>query len=82
VKTLAAYFRKILQPVDPHIKSSASLPTLCWYCARQLPAIFTTVNGYRVHPGCRHGTVLVLAIRNRGAVVQEVPDYEDKYPIG
>ena len=79
MKSLAAYFRKILQPVDRRL-TGPSPHFLCWYCSKQLPAVFTTVNGHRVHSGCRHGAALVLAIREKGAVVQANPDFQRDWP--
>lgn len=57
---------------------------LCWYCSGQLPPQWTTVDGRRVHYGCRAGAANLLA-RTAPILVEPQPDYGDlelTRPIG
>jgi hypothetical protein len=56
----------------------------CWYCGKQLDAVFTTVRkrgvDCRVHPECRPEAMSVVVEDNPDTFV--VPPFVDELPIG
>lgn len=59
-----------------------TLPLLCWYCSGQLPPSWTTVDGKRVHYGCRANAAALIS--RRTPLVESQPEYGEleTRPIG